>query len=161
MLSARLGCHWLFRDIQGRATPAAGASGAGTSLTVSTSVACLVIVVICTYRVTNSNNSNQLSLRRGDQRSGANLSLKKGNLIDPTGSRHLYINCVWLSRGSLAERGLLGYNHSPSQLQEGGSVRLNQLSRLDVVAPYLKLQGQGQGREGLTCEFLISEGIRF
>jgi hypothetical protein len=63
------------------------------------------------------------------------------------------MSCVWLSRGSLAGRGLLGYNHWPSQLQGGGSVRLNQLSRLDVAAPYLRLQGQGQGRESLTCEF--------
>jgi hypothetical protein len=52
LLVARLG--WLFRDIQGRATPAAGAPGADTSLTVSASVACLVLVVICTDRVTPS-----------------------------------------------------------------------------------------------------------
>ena len=44
---------------------------------------------------------------------------------------------MWLSRGSLAEKGLLGYNHWPSQLQGDGSVRLNQLSRLDIAAPYL------------------------
>jgi hypothetical protein len=46
---------WLFRDIQGRTTPAAGAPGAATSLTVSVSVACLVyVVIICTDRVTPS-----------------------------------------------------------------------------------------------------------
>ena len=62
----------------------------------------------------------------------------------------------------LAERGLLGYNHWPSQPQGGGSVRLIQLSRPDVAAPYLKTagsrsrssqgqghgQGQGQGQGG-------------
>ena len=53
LLVARLG--WLFRDIQGRATPAAGPPGANnTSLTVSVSVACLVYVVICTDKVTPS-----------------------------------------------------------------------------------------------------------
>jgi len=53
----------------------------------------------------------------------------------------------------LAERGLLGYNHWPSQLQGGGSVRLIQFSRLDVAAPYLKTAGsgvRGGGGEGMS-----------
>jgi hypothetical protein len=63
---------------------------------------------------------------------------------------------------SLAERGLLGYIHWPSQLQGGGSVRPTQLSRLDVAAPYLNCrvrvkvkvrvrvnqdQGEGEGQD--------------
>jgi hypothetical protein len=45
---------WLFRDIQSRATPAAGASSADTSLNASVSVTCLEHVVIRTDRVTPS-----------------------------------------------------------------------------------------------------------
>jgi hypothetical protein len=68
LLVARLG--WLFRDIQGRATPAAGAPGADTLFAVSASVDCLVLVVVCTVIYTvNSNSNHQLCVVGGDQRS--------------------------------------------------------------------------------------------
>ena len=64
LLVARLG--WLFRDIQGRATPAAGAPGAVTVFAVSASVDCLVIVVICTVIYTvNTNINHQLCVFGG------------------------------------------------------------------------------------------------
>jgi hypothetical protein len=52
LLVAQLG--WLFSDIQGRETPAAGVPDADTSFTVSISVACLVNLVTCPDRVTLS-----------------------------------------------------------------------------------------------------------
>jgi hypothetical protein len=105
-----------------------------------------VIVVICTYRVTNSNNSNQLSLRRGDQRSGAKLSLKRGNLIDPTGSHHSYIKlCVAVPWFPWRRGGFWVMSIGPLN-SRGWQCPSQPVVQTGCRGTLLKLQGQGQGQ---------------